>query len=184
MDFCAPGELRPKESLRFAFVREQGYDRSCGYSAAASLLSLYWRIPADEEALIGRRGSGAPDSGRLDVNFGELASIFEEYGFSVKGARMTWEQLGTALERYAPLIVHYARPDRHFALALRARQGWIILLDPALGCEILSRSQFLERWSGAVLLVSSTEAERDEALLDEAARAGWDRRWLLERLGG
>jgi uncharacterized protein len=183
MDAYLPQELRPKESLRFAFVREQGYDNSCGYSAAVSLLALYWRLPISEEELVSRYAGEKLAAGKLGVSLEELAGIFGDYGFSVKGVRMKWEQLEAALELYAPIVVHYERPDRHFVLALHIKKGWIITLDPALGCEILSRGQFMERWSGAALLARSTAAERDEGLLERAKAVEWDRHELLERLG-
>jgi uncharacterized protein len=182
LDLFAPEEVRPKEAMRFAYVREQGFDRSCGYSAAASLLSLYWSLPLAEDDLVERYARGKVESGRLDVSFGDLAQLFSDYGFSVKGVRMGWDQLSAALGRFAPIIVHYARPDRHFALALQASDGWIITLDPALGCELMPRAQFMERWSGAALIAFSSSATRDEARLGEAIRAARDRRELLERL--
>jgi uncharacterized protein len=183
MDLYLPEEVLPKESLRFAFVCEQGYDTSCGYSAAVSLLALYWRLPVSEDELVARYASDKLAAGKLDVSFDELARIFGDYGFSAKGVRMNWEQLGSALERYAPIVIHYARPDRHFALALHSKGGWIITLDPALGCEILSREQFMERWSGAALLAHSDKASRDDALVARAKVTEWDRHELLERLG-
>jgi uncharacterized protein len=178
----APEELRSKEALRFAFVCEQGFDTSCGYSAAASLLSLYWGLPLGEKELVEHNSRNA-ESGALDVNFADLARLIGDYGFSVKAVRMTWAQLEAALIRYAPILVHYEHPDRHFALALNARNGWIITLDPALGCELQSRDQFMERWSGAVLLAFSSTFTRNEALVEEALRVEWDRHDLLERLG-
>lgn len=180
MDFIAPSEVDSKESLRFAYVREQGYDGSCGYSSLASLLAIYWNCPVAEEDLVGQYAGDASPSGGFGVSLASLSRILSDFGFSAKGFRMNWEQLGAALARYAPVIVHYSRPDRHFALALEADAEWIILLDPALGCELLSRRQFLERWSGVVLLAHSATARRDEAALAEALRAGRNRRDLLE----
>lgn len=183
MDLYLPEEVRPKESLRFAFVREQGYDKSCGYSAAASLLSLYWRLPVSEEALVKRYANEKLASGNLDVSFGDLARIFEDYGLSAKGVRMNWRQLEDALKGFAPVVVHYEAPDRHFVLVLRIEEDWIITLDPALGCEMLSRSQFRARWSGAALLAYAKAASRDDGLVAEANRVASERRELLERLG-
>jgi uncharacterized protein len=180
LDLFAPGELQPKEDIRFAYVREQGYDRSCGYAAAASLLSLYWGLAVDEAGLIERiEGAGADQAG-LSVSFEELARLFAGLGFSVKGVLMTWAQLEAALERYAPIIVHYSRPDSHFALAAYASGDWIVILDPASGCELLSRDQFASRWSGAALLVASAASTRNEGLLSEAIRVQRARLELLE----
>jgi uncharacterized protein len=181
VDFVSPGDLRSKESLRFAFVQEQGFDRSCGYSAAASLLGLYWDLPVDEADLISRYAENEAQEDQLGVSFAGLARIFQDYGFSVKALRMDWDQLCAALDRFAPIVIHYERPDRHFALALRAREGWIILLDPALGCELLDRERFMRRWSGAALLAASSSATRDDPRMAEAESAAWGRLSLLEK---
>jgi predicted double-glycine peptidase len=181
MDINAPEGVLSKEELRFSFVFEQGFDRSCGFSAAASLLSLYWKQGLSEADLAYRYAPEKLDSGQLNLNFADLARICSDSGFSVKGVRMNWAQLGTALEKYAPIIIHYSHPDRHFVLALRSRGNWIITLDPALGCELQSREQFMERWSGAALLVWSPELQRDERKLAEALRVEDDRHELLER---
>jgi uncharacterized protein len=183
MDFFYPADVRPKESLRFAYVQEQGLDKSCGYSAAASLLSLYWNVGVAEEDLLEKYAREEIESGNFGLSFSDLARIFNDFGFSIKGVMMNWPQLEAALGSYAPILLHYARPDRHFALALFARDGWIITLDPAMGCELQSRDQFLERWSGAALLVSSSVAKRDVKLIEVATRVELDRHELLERLG-
>ena len=117
------------------------------------------------------------------MSFEVLARIFADYGFAAKGVRMTWDQLASALGKYAPVLVHYSRPDRHFALALSVKDGWIITMDPALGCELQSKDQFKERWSGAALIVDSVVATRNEDRLGEAIGVEWDRHDLMERLG-
>jgi predicted double-glycine peptidase len=42
-----------KESLRFQYTMEQGYDSSCGMSVVATALDLYWGVPCAEIELIG-----------------------------------------------------------------------------------------------------------------------------------
>jgi Predicted double-glycine peptidase len=180
MDAYCPREVKPKEELRFSLVSEQGFDRSCGYSAASSLLTLYWNIQIGESELIGKYAPGSKNDGPLSVNFETLARIFADYGFDVKGVRMSYPQLAAALEKYAPILVHYDRPDKHFALAMGAKGDWIITLDPALGCELQTRGQFLERWSGAALLVDSKKASRDDGRIESARRDEWDRLTRLE----
>ncbi len=184
MDLYTPDEIKPKEALRFSFIGEQGFDRSCGYSTAASVLSLYWGQKVDERAIVERYAKDKLESGRFDVAFSDLARIFADFGLTVKGFKMTWEQLKSALVGYAPILLHYAHPDLHFALALYANDDWIIMLDPAMGCELLRRRQFEERWSGAALIVLSSIAPRDAGLLSEAIRVELDRLDLLDRLGG
>ena len=89
---------------------------------------------------------------------------------------MDWEQLDQALVRFAPVLVHYDRPDPHFALAVGIRQGWMITIDPSRGAELLSKDEFLKRWSGAVLLVAAKDRTVDtvERSKEHEVRLGVD----------
>lgn len=63
-----------KESLRFQYTIEQGFDTSCGMSVAAIALDRYWGGPTDELQLItsalGERLEGlvGRDSNLIDIN--------------------------------------------------------------------------------------------------------------------
>lgn len=179
-------ETIDKESLRFAYCAEQGYDRSCGLTTLAYLMDKLWGVPAEETALAREFFTEKLAEGDLTVSFADMAKILESRGFAWKAFSMNFEQFTAASERYAPLIVHYDEPEGHFALALATEGGHVIVADPAEGTAALERGAFESKWSGAVLvavlparvpnrelLAESTGVVRERmALLDRAARRG------------
>lgn len=74
---------------------------------------------------------------------------------------------------YAPLVVHYDEPEKHFALLLGFKDGRAIIADPARGMESLSRESFEERYSGTAMALASKTLRPEAALVTEAvAKAG------------
>ena len=173
---------RDRESLRFAYIAEQGWDNSCGFGALAYLMSRYWGKPADETSLVMEFFPERIVSGDLTVSFADMAAILMAKGFACAGYRMDYDQLGAALKVYAPIVVHFSFPDGHFALALAQAGGWVVVSDPAEGTLSLSKEDFLSRWSGSVLVAAIPGRKADRAFLKEAVSATLTRMVLLERL--
>ncbi len=173
-----------KEARRFRYVGEQGYDTSCGYAAAASLLSLYWQVPIDEADLISLNGERTTTSGVYTVNLADIARAVQKLDFEVQGGQTGWDGLVLATERYAPVLVHYAQPETHFALVLAVGADSLVSADPARGLELVSRSQFEKRWSGVILLVKADQRQKDEGRLQAAIVETRKRESLLARMGG
>ncbi|HOX92622.1 MAG TPA: cysteine peptidase family C39 domain-containing protein, partial [Spirochaetales bacterium] len=69
---------------------------------------------------------------------------------------------------YAPIVVHYEKPEKHFALLLGFNNGRAIMIDPARGMESLSKDVFLERYSGLALILASTVKQKDVEAIKEA----------------
>ncbi|HWR13054.1 MAG TPA: cysteine peptidase family C39 domain-containing protein [Rectinemataceae bacterium] len=174
-------ETIDKESLRFAYSAEQGYDRSCGLTTLACLMDRFWGVPADETALAKEFLADKLATGDLTVTFAEMARILEARGFAWKAYRMSFGQLAAAAANYAPLIVHYDRPEGHFALVLSLDDGAITISDPAEGTIALGRALFESKWSGAVLVAVRPKGALNAKLLDEAGRSVRGRKMLLDR---
>lgn len=169
--------MEDRESLRFTYSREQGYDDSCGFQALACFLGLYWRIPVDEEELFSafllaeRPGADPPEAGEArTVSLEDLRIILCDRGFLAEAWEMCYEGLVKACASYAPLLVHYDKPRGHFVVLLGADAGGVIVADPAEGLVFLSSADFGLRWSGNTLLARLPGASPDEGLL-AAARA-------------
>ena len=171
-----------RESLRFSFSAEQGYDSSCGLSVLASLMDRYWKKPVDEASLVREFFSAKLAGGDLTVSFADMASVLKAKGFVCKAYQMTYDQLEKALGSYAPLIVHYDRPLGHFALALSARRGELLVADPAEGATSLGRRHFESRWSGKVLVALLPGRSVDPEIIGKAAASVWGRCELLDRV--
>jgi hypothetical protein len=175
----------PKEALRFRYVMEQGLDASCGMATVATALSLYWGVPVQEaELLAGLFGQAGGPSGRTDgtVNLASMAAAFEYRGVSARAFHLDWDGLSEVLARgYAPVVVHYDRPDPHFALLLGISGGVAVLADPARGLETLGRAGFEHRYSGVAMALASRSLHRNLPLLEAAIQGAIGRRTILDR---
>lgn len=197
-------QTEPKESLRFEHVYEQERDTSCGFSTVGTLLSLYWNIPVTETELI----DAVLDRGTSDysVSLHALNLLLGGYGLETKGFSMTIDELLEVCPRFAPIIVHYRVPNKHYALLIgvitestvrssshaeldppadtpRRRAGtYLVLADPARGRSIVTVQRFIERWSGAVLLVGSRYHSVDRTRVAEVLDTAQRRITQLERL--
>lgn len=167
-----------RESRRFAYAREQDRDDSCGLQALACFLELYWDLPAGEDELfadlvsaLAERGDGARDPGPRSVSLGELCLILEGRGFFAEAYRMGFEGLVKAGAAYAPLILHYDRPQGHFVVLVGALADGVVVADPASGLLFLPRKDFEARWSGAVLFARLPGREPDGRIMDSAMAA-------------
>ncbi len=158
----------PKESIRFQYINAQGFDASCGYSTASSLLKLYWNIPVNEMDLVVRFIPDKIERDDYETNLAELMLAIKDAGLACKSYKMEINQLKKAVNKYAPLIVHYSEPEEHFALLLAIRDGWFITADPSRGLEALTENQFKDRFSGALMLVASSTKEKNKELLEKA----------------
>ncbi len=158
----------PREAIRFEYVQEQGLDTSCGLACAATLLSRYYGIAVTEAGLVAglaeeKRGYGA--------SMADLAAILDAFGVRSKGFKFSCAELEAACAKgFAPIIVHYDRPEAHWALLVHAEKGFVVVSDPARGTELLSMAKFSERWSGAALLSAHRGAGPDLDALAEAIK--------------
>ena len=174
-----------KEELRFVHVEEQGYADSCGYSVAGTLLGLYWGLPFDEERLLEVAfGSGAARPHKVPdrtLSVAELKILIGEAGLKSEAFRLKEEALIAATARFAPVVVHFYRPRKHFALLLAASPERLVIADPARGLRFLSWSRFRGIWSGVAVLAATANGvtcppQRIAGAVDSADR----RRDLLE----
>jgi len=179
----ALADITDRETLLFQFSTEQGYDTSCGLSTVACLMDTYWGVPTEEAELVQYLARDTVGSEGLTTSFADMAAILESRGFQWAAYRMNYDQVRSAVGRYAPIIVHYDRPRKHFALLLSADDRSLVVADPATGTTVLSRRDFESRWSGNVILAAlpqATEGDRlreaigsvrgRTAVLDRAAR--------------
>ncbi len=172
-------DVADKERLRFEHSYEQGFDSSCGLSALACLMSLYWNAETDEEALA-ESVFGAKEAGDYTVSFADLVRLLEKAGFAAAAYRLDYAGLVDAAARYAPILVHYDKPEPHFALVLHADASGLVTADPAEGTRLLDRAAFEARWSGAALFARSPGRGPDSGALREAADRAAGRARLLE----
>mgnify|MGYP006298408561 CR=1 FL=1 len=197
-------ETVPKEELRFTHVYEQENDTSCGFSIVGTLLSLYWDIPVTEEELISLVLD--PDAPDLSVSLHELQIVLSQYGLESRGYKMEFEELMQAITRFSPILIHYTKPNKHYALLLGAAgtgmiaentaptsngqtektvgesTQYVITADPGRGREIMTPKHFNERWSGTLLLVGSRSRTVNTDRIDTLTTEAVERIYQLEDL--
>ena len=174
-------ETVDRESLRFAYSTEQGFDTSCGLTALSCLMDRYWGVPSDEVSLARIFFAEKIVSDDLTVSFADMAAILKAKGFSCKAYQMNFRQLEKAVAGYAPVIVHYDRPEGHFVLVLAVRDGSVLTADPAEGTISREQTAFESLWSGNVMLASLPGRAVDLELIEEAKRSVWGGGELLDR---
>ena len=79
--------VKSKESLRFQYTYEQGFDTSCGMSVVATALDRYWGVPTDEVELIGSALGDKIEEGDYTVSLADMAKAFEERGVAARAFR-------------------------------------------------------------------------------------------------
>lgn len=175
-------ELISKESLRFQFCHEQGFDTSCGLTVVATVLDHYWGVPVSEYELIEKIIAEKLAADDYSVSLSDLSEAFRIYGLSSKAFKMDWDALALMVQKgYSPLIVHYDKPEKHFGLILGFNGDTVITLDPARGIESLSRQTFMSRYSGSAMLVASQSKKPDAAKIKKAIDWSEGRRLALEQ---
>ncbi|MEI8093443.1 MAG: cysteine peptidase family C39 domain-containing protein [Spirochaetales bacterium] len=179
MDLAAwHDSVRSQEELRFQWVAEQATDTSCGYASVATLLDLYWDQDTSEAQLLALAPSASGEG--ESVSLASLKRALESSGFEARGYRMDYAHLSQVVPLHAPVLVHYDRPQKHFALVLGVQGTRVVTADPSRGLEVLDRQQFEARWSGVALFVANTLAVRQQARVEAAVHSALARAGLLE----
>jgi len=152
--------LISRRELRFDPVPEQTSPEGCGLAVASAL------IP---DGPIPARGA---EGGALTL--ADLAAIAAEAGIRAYPRRLDPRGLDSALSMgFAPIVLHYARPDPHWALLLGKGRGGYEVGDPARGLELVDEASMAWRFSGAAMLVdpSSLDAGLSLRLAEARKRA-------------
>jgi uncharacterized protein len=182
----ALGEIESAQDLQFAEIVKQGFDYTCGIAAAATLLG-YFGVTASEDELLAevaaRGAATAPDEGgRLAITLTNIIDLLSVRGIQSRAYRMTAEQMADALRRgFAPLLVHFGKPEPHFTLVLGIDGDLVLCADPTVGLVGIEVGHFMEMWSGVVLATASSVHARDGARIAESVRTIAGRRNLLEK---
>jgi ABC-type bacteriocin/lantibiotic exporter with double-glycine peptidase domain len=156
-----------QEDLRFTYVHKQGFDTSCGIATIATLLSEYWNIPVKEEGLF--EDMAGSETAVYTINFFAMSEYLDKHDILTRAFRMNWDELIDTLgQGFAPIIIHYDRPEQHFALLLHIEGENAIVADPAKGLEFINKEQFTKKFSGNVLLAASRTQQKNDGYLQQA----------------
>lgn len=150
--------LVSEEELRFVPVYKQGYDTSCGISAAATLLNTYWNVPVVEadmyhDMILDRISE---KDAVYTISMLTIMDYLKNHDLASQAYRMDWDILADTLQKgYAPVMVHYDEPQPHFALLLDMAGTHALVADPAFGIQWVNSFRFKRNYSGNALLAAS-----------------------------
>lgn len=177
--------LISEEELRFSPVYKQGYDTSCGIAVTATLLNTYWNTPVTEadlyqEMILDKAGT---EAAHYTVSLLGISDALRKYAVQSRAYSMDWETLEDSLKKdYAPIVVHYEKPDPHFAVLLHIENDFAFAADPARGFGLVHKNAFMENYSGSAMLTASRSAVKDNAAVEAAVSSGKARLDKLETL--
>lgn len=179
--------LLSEEELRFTNTYKQGYDTSCGIAVTATLLNTYWQIPITEAELynemILNRYNMETVAVNYTVSFLNISNYLISKDIQARAFKMDWLNLKENLEKgFEPIIIHYNKPNPHFALLIHIYDNFAFIADPARGFELVVRERFEENYSGNALLSASRAAHKDNERIKKIKTEGIRRIETLQNL--
>jgi subfamily B ATP-binding cassette protein HlyB/CyaB len=144
---------------KYPFVRQHD-ETDCGAACLSMICAAYGK----RVGVAGLRDLA--NVGPEGASMASLAEAAEQLGFRSRAVKGTWPALAsTAL----PAIVHWM--GIHFVVLYNVSSSAVVVGDPAIGIRKLSKAEFMEGWTGRMLLFTATP---DVVKLTETA-VGWSR---------
>jgi predicted double-glycine peptidase len=146
----------PVTSLRdlpFRTVVRQQYDYSCGSAALATLLSQHYAVPVTEAQAFQAMYAAGDQAKirRLGFSLLDIKHYVNKRGLEADGYRLTLDQL-LAVGRPGIAVITVG-PYRHFVVVKGARNGRLLIGDPASGLTVYTAADFARVWSGVFFAV-------------------------------
>lgn len=87
-----------------------------------------------------------------------LIKTAEDIGFMARGVRARSKDLTRELK--LPIIAHLINDNfTHYVVILRIKKDYLIIFDPAFGLKLIKRSEFEDKWSNILILLSPEKLE-------------------------
>ncbi len=140
---------------KFNTVVRQQYDFSCGSAALATLLHYHYGLPRSEtEVFTGmwREGDKAQIR-RVGFSLLDMKRYLEENRLRADGYKVTLDAIE---QRKLPgIALVTTKGYRHFVVVKGIVGDRILLGDPSLGLQTISRTKFQEMWNGIYFVLNS-----------------------------
>ena len=120
----------------------------------SSILKLYLNLAVIEADLLSQLAVELQTIRR--VTMAQMMQIFQVYGYQTNAYKIDMDNLIKAVQYYAPVIVHYDKPELHFAFILQADEDYVIVADPVLGLEMQTAKDFQKKWSKLEKAIANT----------------------------
>lgn len=152
---------------RFAATLRQQYDFSCGSAALATLLTHHYKFPVNEDTVFEAMFRNG-DQAKIRVEGFSLLDMkryLEAHGFEADGFQEPLDKLVVA--NIPAIVLINEAGYNHFVVVKGARDGRVLVGDPAGGTRALSAAAFHTAWTNQVLFVISNR--QDSAAFNVAA---------------
>lgn len=156
------------KAARFVATIRQQYDFSCGSAALATLLTHHYGRHVDEVAVFRHmyeRGDQAKIR-REGFSMLDMKLYLDAIGLRAEGVKVTLDEL--AAVNIPAIALVRENGYSHFVVVKGARDGRVVIGDPALGTRVMERREFERVWTNGILLVVNNRlqhalfnAERD-----------------------
>ena len=148
--------VRSWAEIPFRTIVRQRYDFSCGSAAVATLLTYQYGTPTDETQPF-RAMYEKGDQAKIRLkgfSLLDMKNYLVARGFNTQGYRLDIDDM-RALHKPMIALVN-VRGYTHFVVVKGARDGRVLIGDPARGLIKVSDAEFAKIWSGVALIVTST----------------------------
>lgn len=170
MPVAAPGRepgytvrVRSWAEIPFRTIVRQRFDFSCGSAAVATLLTYQYDTPTDEAAPFKAMYDKGDQAKIRQKGFSllDMKNYLIGRGFGAQGYRLGIEDMHALAKPMIALI--NVRGYTHFVVIKGARDGRVLVGDPARGLIKVSDAEFARMWSGIALVVTAPPNGRDGA---------------------
>ncbi len=137
---------------RYPFIEQQS-SSDCSVACLA-MIAAYWggRYPLHQLRSLAKVG-------RSGASLRNLAAAAETIGFQASPVRASLDRLAAIK---SPWIAHWE--GEHYVVVYQIRGSQVIIADPAEGKRKLSRSAFVQGWTGYALLLEATDRLNQQEL--------------------
>jgi predicted double-glycine peptidase len=143
---------------RWKHVIRQGLDISCGSAALATIINYQFGDQISEEVIIRTiLATVKAEDVRKRGGFSllDLKRVGSALGYTVKGYRLTFEQLKA--NNTPALVPITVRGFKHFVVFRGALDDRVALADPSFGNIVLSNADFIKAWQGIALILQRAD---------------------------
>lgn len=167
LDFAGSVYQVPVKSVQersFQTVMKQQYDYSCGSAAVATLLRYHYDFELDLEGVFQSMYEHGDQEQINTLGFSllDIKTYLESEGFQSEGFRLALDKFLD--EARVPAIVMIQTDGyKHFVVLKGAKDGRVLIGDPASGLKAMSRKQFEAIWEGIFFIITNEAATGREA---------------------
>ena len=147
------------KEVRFSATVRQQYDFSCGSAALATLLTHHYGFAVNEQIVFKEMYDRGDQQKIRREGFSllDMKRYLEAHGFQADGYEAELDKL--AAVGIPAIVLLRENGYNHFVIVKGARDGRVLVGDPAFGTRAFPRARFESRWPSKILFVITNRQE-------------------------